>query len=67
MVASLVRVEEPETCRVLLRLRLEREKEEVRLESMPIVRDLGITDCWRVGEIGPRSRRGLCGGTFCFC
>lgn len=59
-------VEVPEFCRELvrLRLRLEREKEAVKLDSMPIVLDLGIrTTLLRVGDIGPRSRRAL-GGTF---
>jgi hypothetical protein len=57
--ASVERVEPPEVCLDPLRLRFEREKEAVRLESMPIVRDLGIRGgAWlRVGEMGPRSRR----------
>lgn len=62
-VGSLESVEEAETWRLEM-LRFEREKDDVRLESMPIVRDLGINGCWRVGEIGPRSRRVL-GDTFC--
>lgn len=45
MVGSPVRADEEEACRALERLRLEREKDEVRLESMPIVRDLGIGGC----------------------
>jgi hypothetical protein len=46
-------------------LRLKREKDEVRLESMLIARDLRIGGCWQVREIGLRSQRVL-GGTFSF-
>lgn len=34
-------VEEPEACRLALRLILEREKDDVKLDSIPIVRDFG--------------------------
>jgi hypothetical protein len=52
-----------ENCREPLRVRLDREKDEVRLEIMPIVRDLGIGGWFLEGEIGPRSLRVL-GCTF---
>ena len=45
MVGSPVRADEEEACRALEMLRLEREKDEVRLESMPTVRDLEIEGC----------------------
>lgn len=64
MVGLLVRAEEDEAWRVLARLRLDREKVEVKLESMPIVRDLAIGGWFREGEIGPSSRSVL-GGIFC--
>ena len=51
-----------ENCREL-RLILDLEKDEVRLEIMPIVRDLGIGGWFLEGEIGPRSLRVL-GCTF---
>jgi hypothetical protein len=60
IVGSAVREEK---CRALLRLRLDRENDEVRLESMPIVRDLGIGGWFLEGDIGPSSRRVL-GCTF---
>lgn len=45
MVGSLVRADEVETCRLLERLMLEREKDDVRLDSMTIVRDFCIGAC----------------------
>lgn len=59
------RAEEAEVCLELLRLRFDRDNEDVKLESMPIVRDLGMCGAWlRLGERGPRSRR-VWGCAFC--
>jgi hypothetical protein len=57
MVGSPVQADEEEARRALERLRLKREKDEVRLESMLISRDLRIRGCWRVREIGLRGQR----------
>jgi hypothetical protein len=59
MVRSPVQADEEEACRALERLRLKREKDEVRLESMLIARDLRTRGCWRVREIGLRGQRAL--------
>jgi hypothetical protein len=51
-------IREDEGCLALVKVTFDRENDDTRLESMPVVRDLGIsTGCWLLeGEIGPRSR-----------
>jgi hypothetical protein len=45
MVRSLVQADKEEACHALKRLRLKREKDKVRLESMLIARDLRTKGC----------------------